>query len=125
MADAMHAHGTKLNLTGDIAEVTNISGPGFSVDMEDVTSHDSDGAWEEVLPTIKRSGEISVDINYDPGNNCYADKLGNFEENATLTFPDANVWTFDCYVSGFEPEAPVEGKLAATITLKLTGEPTV
>ena len=125
LTDAQHAHGTKLNLSGDVAEVTNISGPGLSVDMEDVTNHDSDGAWEELIPTIKRSGEITADINFIPATNSFADKIGDLYANATLTFPDDTVWTFDCYVTGFEPEAPVEGKLAGSITLKLTGEPSL
>ena len=49
-----------------IAAVSNISGPGLSLDTEDVTTHDSASGWEEVVGTILRSGEVSLDLVYDP-----------------------------------------------------------
>src|SRR6056297_2201318 len=35
-----------------VAKVNNISGPSLSLDTEDTTDHDSDGGWEEIIPTI-------------------------------------------------------------------------
>ena len=119
----------------EYAQVTSISGPGLSLDTEDVTSHDSTGAWEEVVATILRSGEISLDLVYDPAHATHKYAVGGLiydlvQRTAiefTLTFPDAapTTWTFDAYVTGFEPTGPVDGALTATAKLKLTGQPTL
>ena len=59
-----------------IAQVQSIGGPGLSADTVDVTSHDSTGAWEEVVVSILRSGEITLDIVYDPANATARKELG-------------------------------------------------
>lgn len=128
------AFGTKL-LRGavEVAQVQSISGPGLALDTEDVTSHDSPGGWEEVVGTILRSGEISLDIVYDPQNatHKYAtngllhDLVSRTPTTYTLTFPDSTSWSFSALVVGFEPSAPVEGALTASVTLKLTGSVTL
>jgi len=128
------AFGTKL-LRGavEVAQVQSISGPGLALDTEDVTSHDSPGGWEEVVGTILRSGEISLDIVYDPkvATHKYAtggllhDLANRVTTTYTLTFPDSTSWSFSALVVGFEPSAPVEGALTASVTLKLTGSVTL
>ena len=117
------------------AQVTNISGPGLSVDTEDVTSHDSTGGWEEVVATILRSGEISLDIVYDPANATHKYAAGGLlydlvQKTAialTLVFPNtaATTWSFNAFVTGFEPSGPVAGGLGASVKLKITGQPTL
>ena len=118
------------------AQVTNLSGPGLSLDTEDVTSHDSSGAWEEVVATILRSGEITMDIAYDPAGatHKYAaggllyDLVARTAIEFTLVFPNHathTTWTFTAFVTGFEPSAPVDGALTASVTFKLTGAPTL
>lgn len=118
-----------------IANVSNISGPGLSLDTTDVTSHDSTGGWEEVVGTILRSGEVTLDLVYDPNaaTHKYASggllyDLGSrtsqtysivFSSNPTVT------WSFTAFVTGFEPGAPVDGALTASVKLKLTGQPTL
>ena len=118
-----------------IAQVKTISGPGISVDTEDVTSHDSTNAWEEVVATLIRSGEVSLDIVYDPvhATHKYAaggllhDLVSRASTAYSLIFPDAGVteWTFDAFVTGFEPSLPVGGAMTATVKFKLTGEVTL
>ena len=119
----------------EYAQVTNISGPGLSVDTSDVTSHDSTGAWEEHVATILRSGEISLDIVYDPAHATHKYAAGGLlydmvQRTAialTLVFPDAatTTWTFNALVTGFEPSGEVGAELGATVKLKITGQPTL
>jgi len=118
-----------------IAQVTNISGPGLSLDTEDVTSHDSTGAWEEHVATILRSGEISVEIVYDPNDATHKNSSGGLLYDMTaraattysIVFPSSSTvtWTFSAFVTGFEASAPVDGALTASVTLKITGQPTL
>jgi len=135
MADKYAAFGTYLERVGTTyGQVTNISGPGLSLDTEDVTSHDSTGAWEEVVGTILRSGEVTLDIVYDPGDATYANAGAGLLADLVartlvadfhLVFPDATEWDFDAFVVGFEPTAPVGGALTATAKFKLSGQPTL
>jgi len=119
-----------------VAQVTNISGPGLTSDTEDVTTHDDPGAWEDVIPTILRSGELTIDIVYDPADDTHDATAGNglvsryknrTPTNFSLVFPDgaSTTWAFDGFVTGFEPSEPVAGALTAAVTAKLTGEPTL
>ncbi len=123
--------GTPENFT-TIAEVVEITGPRYTVDTVDTTSHSSPGGYEEIVTTIRRSGEVTFSINYLPTNATHnattgllAALDGVVETNFQLVFPDdANTtWEFSAYVTGFEPAAPHDGKLSASVTLKPTGQP--
>ena len=119
------------------AQVTNISGPGLSLDTEDVTSHDSTGAWEEVVGTILRSGEITMDIVYDPAHATHGVGANGLLTDLVartlittfhLVFSDSPTnteWDFNAFVTGFEPSAPVGGALTASVKFKLSGAPTL
>jgi predicted secreted protein len=117
-----------------IAELMDIKGPKFKMDTEDVTNHLSAGSWEEVVGTILRSGEVTFDVNFVPQNATHSyssgllrDMVNKTKRNFKLVFPDTAVttWAFTALITGFEPEMPVKGKLKASITLKVTGQPTL
>ena len=105
------------------------------MDVEDVTTHDSTGAWEEVVATILRSGEISLDIVYDPvaathsaaAGGLIADMVARTSTTYSLIFTDAasTEWTFTAFVVGFEPDMPHDGALTASVTMKISGQPTL
>jgi predicted secreted protein len=126
------AFGTELRKgTTEIAQVASISGPGLALDTEDVTSHDSTDGWEEVVGTILRSGEVSLDLVFDPAEATqvalHTDMVSRDANTYSLVFPDTanTTWTFDALVTAFEPDAPHDGALTATATLKITGKPTL
>ena len=124
------AYGTTLVMNGTpIAQVTNISGPSLSLDTVDVTTHDQSEAWEEHIATVLRTGTLSVDIIYDPGLADHiavlAQMVGKDAVSFELQFPDAaySQYIFDAFVTGFNPSAPVDGALTASVNIKVTGEP--
>lgn len=135
----INAFGTKLkrgSATGTaIAQVTNISGPGLSADAIDVTSHDSTSGYREFLQGLKDGGEISLDLNFDPvlatHDKVSGGVLDDFNTGTAvswyLVFTDAatSTWNFSGITTGFELEAPMDDKLAATVTIKVTGVPTL
>jgi hypothetical protein len=138
----VHAFGTLIQ-RGDgggpenfttIAEVLDIRGPGIRRDTSDKTNHSSPSGWEEVMPGIKRSGEVTFSVNFIPTENTHDAGAGLLKDlndgtlrNFKLKFPDGAVttWSFSGYVTGFEPTAPVEGNLTADVTIKLSGVPTL
>jgi predicted secreted protein len=126
------AFGTELRKGAtEIAQVASISGPGLALDTEDVTSHDSEDGWEEVVGTILRSGEVSLDLVFDPAEATqvalWTDMVSRAANTYSLVFPDAanTTWTFDALVTAFEPDEPHDGALTASATLKITGKPTL
>jgi predicted secreted protein len=113
-----------------VAYISNISGPSLSADTEDVTTHDSTGAWEEHVATILRSGELSLDIVYDPAEGTHDASTGlismiegRIPVGFEVVFPDTSAWAFAAYVTGFEPSAPHDGALTASVKMKITGVP--
>lgn len=130
---AVSAHGTLMKI-GDgsdpdvyatIGEVLDITGPSMTLNTETVTSHDS--IYEQVIPTIVASGEVTFDINYtgDASQTVLEDALTSRALTSfQVTFPleTPEVRTFDAYVTGLEFAAPVEGVMRASITLTRSGQ---
>ena len=120
-------------VAANIAYIKNIGGPSLSLDTEDVTTHDSTEAWEEVVATVLRTGEISLDLVYDPNAATHSTVTGgllDYYETGKLAyfdleFVDTYHWRFPAYVTGFEPDAPVDGALTASASLKITGKPII
>lgn len=139
MGEGISAFGTTLKI-GDgatpevfsaIAEVTNVGGPGMSMDTVDITSHGSAGGWKEYAGGLLDGGEIKLELNFLPGNTSQQSLStalsARSKKNFKLVFPDtpATTWSFAAFVTNFEPSAPVDGKLGASVTLKITGQPTL
>lgn len=110
-----------------IANVTSIEGPGLEREEIDVTAHDTDGNFMEFVPGLVDPGEVEIEVNYDPIEHdaLVADFDDDAPRNYRLVFPDpdATTWEFQAFLSAFSPEAPVDDKLAAALTFKVTGRP--
>jgi len=140
---AIDAFGTLLKI-GDgggtetftaIAECTNISGPNLSLDLVEVTHHESTGAFKERIGTLLDAGAITLDLSFIPTESTHRDASGGLLDdmlnktlrNFQLVFPDtgSTTWSFAAYVNGFNVTAPVEGKLGASVTITISGQPTL
>jgi hypothetical protein len=117
-----------------ITEVKEIKALPLSVDVTDVTNQSSPGGYEEVVPTIRRSGETTFDVNYQPYDATHNNTTGlqyYLNQKTKLTFqmiiPNQAggavmpYWTG--YVTGFDIDAPVSGVLTASVKVKVTGAP--
>jgi len=142
MTEAIAAFGTLLKI-GDaatpevfttIAEVTDIGGITLSTATEDATNHSSAGGFEEKIPTTLAVGPVKFGINFVPTGPTHSystglikDWVNKTKRNFKLVFPDtgATTWSFAAYVTNVDIKAPVKGKLAADITLDVTGQPTL
>jgi hypothetical protein len=126
------AFGTAFKRSGaTVGQVANISGPGLSLDTADATTHDSPGGWEEVVPTILRSGEVTLEILFDPDNVTHqglrTDMTSKLLQAFSLVFVDATptTWSFNGYVTRYEPGNPHEGLSSLSCTIKISGQPTL
>lgn len=135
---AVSSHGTLLKI-GDgggpetfttIAEVLDITGPSYELSTEEVTNHDS-GGYREYVPTLQDVGEITFDLNYYSAttqDQLETDLRNKTKRNFQLVFSllDAQTDTraLAAYVTGIELQAPVEGVLKMSLTLRPTGADT-
>jgi len=130
MTIATKSHGTILAVDGfgTIAEVGDIKGPELSRDDIEATTHDSPDDYEEFISGLKKSGNVTFKINWNPSNPTHGgtgslwDLYDTGAETAfTITTPRADVLAFNALVTGIGPDFPVNGLVSADITLKVTG----
>jgi predicted secreted protein len=115
-----------------IADVTSIGGPERSRETIDVTSHNSPGQWMEFLGGLKDGGEISLDVNYDPSQATH-DLDDDFDDDAPRNYQivilpgtdDEHTWSIKGIQTGLSDEFPYDDKMTRTITIKVTGKPTL
>ncbi|HRJ40832.1 MAG TPA: phage tail tube protein [Caldilineaceae bacterium] len=116
-----------------IAGVRDIDGPGLSRDTVEVSSRSSTNRWREFLAGMIDGGEVSFDIVYDPAEtthkNASTGLLALQVSGAATMFrmglPASVNWDFTAIVTKFQPTAPLEDALTASITFKITGQPTL
>lgn len=137
--NAVSATGTLLKI-GDgagsetfttIGEVLDIDGPSMSVNILEVTAHDT-GPYIQKLPNLIDPGQVSFDINFNAhstqgfSSGLYNDMVNRTLRNfqIVLTTTVAKTGSFSAYVTNFQFSAPVDGALTASITLDITGQVT-
>ena len=128
--------GTVLKRAGSvIADVKGISGPSLTRDLADVTALDSTNGFEEVLPTILRTGDVTFTLAFDPDNAGHnqlrADVVSASSVNFDIVFPATSAsgtvqtHNFDAFVTSYGNQIDLGSEITADVTLKPTGGITV
>jgi predicted secreted protein len=112
----------------EIAGITGITPPDFSRDTQNANLLNGEDGWERVVATIKRSGEIQLNLEFDPAGESEASLLTDFESGETknyqIVFPDDTTWQLPAVVTGFQVgELTAENLMTATVRLKVNGKP--
>jgi predicted secreted protein len=120
-----------------VAEVRNITPPSFARDAQDATHTESTEGWREFIPGLKDAGEMSCELNLVPDSDTMDLILAQFASDelthvrilfadGTQTGPSPTCSSFTCsgVVTGFPLEAPMDDKMSATVTVKISGKPT-
>jgi predicted secreted protein len=141
MTDARLGFGTLLKM-GDgggpevfttISEVTNVGTPSFSRDTVDATHHTSAGGVREFIGGLIDPGEVSVDMNWLPNDptqdettGLLAAALDGEQRNFKLVIPSSPpvTWNFTGLVTAFSGATPMDDKMTANVTIKVSGLPT-
>lgn len=111
-----------------VTELTNISGPNFSSDDIDVTTHNSLDAFREFIKGLTDAGEISIEgnMNYTDYDTVYVAGITTSLQSLTInlpTSPSVTQWLANGYIKGFETGAPHDDKISFSATAKVTGKP--
>jgi hypothetical protein len=117
----------------DLAEVISITPPSSTLDQIDVTHMTSPNRNREFISGLNDPGECSFDMNFVPGSTS-DDRLfellnlptGTLRRRACrISYPNGVTWSFSAELVGYEPTVPVDDKMTATVTFKVTGAMTV
>ena len=120
-----------------VAQVRNIDGPSLALDPLDVSANDDDPRfYRDFIPGWHDPGEVTVELIWDPADATQGDfpegLLGIYDvaevhvfRFQTPPFGAPQTWVFSGIVTGYEPGAPFDEALTATVTIKLVGAPTL
>jgi|PlaIllAssembly_1097288.scaffolds.fasta_scaffold257198_2 hypothetical protein len=129
--DKVFGQGTQFALgSTTVAELTNISFPGFSSDDIDVTTHNSADYARQFIKGLTDAGEITLEgyFNYTDYVTMYAGQWTLSLYSATIavpTKPSATKWLANVYVKGLEGSSPFDDKIEFSATCKITGKPSL
>ena len=113
-----------------IAELIGLSGPGLALDTVESTHTESANAAKEYIAGLLDGGEVSADLNFLPGNATHTGLVADWQartlRNWEVIWPDtgSTTWSFAAFVTSYEPSAPIEDRMTASVSLKLSGIPT-
>ncbi|MCM1974007.1 phage tail tube protein [Streptomyces sp. G1] len=114
-----------------VANVSDLSGPSRQRDAIEVTAHDSPDQYREFVKGLKDGGEVSVTINYDPGETTHAALDADFEENDLRDYQlvilpgaaDEHTWDFSALITDISDAFPVDDRMEREVTFKISGKP--
>ena len=129
---AVSSFGVTLSVGGTaLVDVRDISIAGLEKATPEVTHHLSVSGWREYVSGLRQGGEVQFDIGYSPGTSSHTALITAFNANTSstciLVFTGASskTYTFEGILKKFEPSAPVDGSLTATIAIQVTGVITI
>lgn len=118
--------------TNVIGGVTGFTPPSATRDIIDVTSSDSADFAREFIAGLIDYGEAGAEIIWDLGTtsdtllrSLLIERTPRTWEASFAQYTPARTITFEAFLTGYEPDAPMEDKMTASITLKVTGAPVV
>lgn len=122
-----HGDGGSPEVFTDLAEVVTITPPALQRTGVDATHMASPDRWREYIPGLKDPGEVSVVLNFIPGNSSQDVLFLAFEaeipSNWRITFPNAEIWAFAAYCTGITTTVPLDDKMTMTATFRVSGPP--
>lgn len=132
---ATSGYGTLLKRNGTtIANCQNITGPGMTLGTTESTHQTSTAGWREYIATLLSGGEVTFDANFLPADATQSHAAGLLYDmvnrvlqtfSIVLTDSGTTTWSFSAHVTRFQPAAPIDGKLTVSVTLQLSGQPTL
>lgn len=105
----------------ELAEVTTLTPPSDTIDSVEVTHMQSPDKTREFIPGLKDPGEVSMDLNWIPGSDTDEFIRAWAERRASrITFPNDVTWTFGAFPTSYSGEVPIDDKMTASLTCKVT-----
>lgn len=102
------------------ATLLSITWSDFSRESIDVSHMLTTGGKDFIPADLYDAGTVTAEVLFD---STLPVPMSGVAGLLTVTFPDADTWACDAFCTGFEFTDPMEDKMTASITYKLTGDP--
>lgn len=127
--DGTTVSGTPLDTALDLmGEVYDVSPPNQQTDEVEVTHYGSEGGYREFIGGLSDGGEVTFSINWVPANatdvilrTLHGSRAVRYQ---SIEFPNEARINFYGWVKGFEKGTPMDDKMTATVTVRVTGPST-
>lgn len=112
-----------------ISEINSISGPNKTRAVIDVTSLDSTGGYREFIGGFRDGGEVTLEMNFTPSG--FDQMNDDFESDSSRDYKivlpntEATEFLFTALVTDLGMAVPMDDKVTANVTLKVTGQVTM
>lgn len=113
--------------SGFFAQILSVDGPTLSREAVE-TTHSTTSTGKTFIPSaFWDPGEITVEINFDADA---TPPISAVAETVTVTYPiptgstTGATWSASGFMTAFSPSAPIEDRMTATATIKLSGDVT-
>lgn len=109
--------------SGFLAEIIDTTPPEMSREAID-TSHTTtpDGAMTFIPSDLIDYGECTVELNFDESA---TPPIDGDAESVVITFPSGTTWTFSGFLTNYSAAAPIDDRMTATATIKVSGKITI
>ncbi len=108
-----------------ISKVMSIDGLDSTQDTVDITTLDSEGGYREFIGGLRDAGTLSLPMAFQKEN--YSLLRADFEAEEFVKYqiilPDLSVFEFNGKVTGLSVAVPLEDKVSANATIKISGKP--
>jgi predicted secreted protein len=109
----------------ELAEVFTVTPPSGTIDQIDATHMQSADRTREFIPGLKDPGSASAEMNYVPfsatDQRLSALEISGETLSMRITYPNGVTVTFPASVESYEKAIPLDDKMTAVITLKVSG----
>jgi predicted secreted protein len=125
-SSAVAAFGTLIKRAGTtIPEVQSVSWDAGTQEYADVTHMESPNSYHERVATLKEGGTVSIEASYLPANAVHKALITDMQAGSsaayTIVVPGTATWSFTAFVESVRFNAPHDGKLGMSVSLKVTG----
>jgi len=105
--------------SGFSAQIMDVTPPGQERESIE-TSHQGTVNGKTFTPAdLYDPGGLEFEIHFNPDT---VPPIDDAVEEIIITWPAGATWTFDGFMTGYAPSAPLNDKMVATVTVKVSGE---
>ncbi len=109
----------------ELAEVFNLTPPSFTADRVEATHMQSPNRTREFIPGLLSPGSASFEMNFIPGSDADALIRQMQQDGVTtthrITFPNSVTWSYTASIESYEPAAPTDDRMTATVNINVSG----
>lgn len=115
--------------TGEIAQLTGISGPGVDFAEVDTTTMDSSSNYRTSVPGIGNAGDVTLTMMYDPAaasHKILAEAAVNRTTKVFTVYHGSSTGdtdVFSAWVKSIGREIPMDGMISSDVAIHVTGKP--